>query len=415
MASGIDAKATKGDEATRTALGAMSVKEIKNALHAGKRVSVMLGSSDLKRGDKEVAWIGAVLAEACEDYHVDVAVGNMPGLVDVGLEIVRRIRRIEDEGVPYGVASNVEALGSKSPYRGVDLARENVNAEALAVATAEMESIIWNQNVWPVLIQLTDQNTMLGFLAGHEMFPYDEGGRPIPVDAAVAFLEKDGNMSCGYIRSFRDEAYSVIAEKLSMNRVDIGEESIPLVLEEARQRKDADVIAHVAEWFEDRNDIKQYLELAMEAAELGSAEANFWLGHEYRSGENLPRDYEKAYSCFTKGKDVDWVPIDPEENTKIMDGNGGEVTAEALLLHGDIEWWLFVLKKHPTRALKCGLADWYMKHGGDENREKALKLLEGTGRGRGSEWVAGRSTMRRARIGAILGSTKTDRCPLWSH
>ena len=103
-------------------------------------------------------------------------------------------------------------------------------------------------------------------------------------------------MSCGYIRSIMDEAYGAIAEKFSMNRIDIGEESMPLVLEEARKRKDADVIAHVAEWFEDSNDIKRYLELAMEAAELGSSEANFWLGHEYLSGTNLPRDYEKAYS-----------------------------------------------------------------------------------------------------------------------
>ena len=29
-----------------------------------------------------------------------------------------------------------------------------------------------------------------------------------------------------------------------------------------------------------------------------------------------------------------------------------------------------------SRALKCGLADWYMKQGGDENRKRALKLLE---------------------------------------
>ena len=41
-----------------------------------------------------------------------------------------------------------------------------------------------------------------------------------------------------------------------------------------------------------------------------------------------------------------------------------------------IGWWLFVLEKHPSRALKCGLADWYMKQGGDENRKRALKLLE---------------------------------------
>ena len=29
-----------------------------------------------------------------------------------------------------------------------------------------------------------------------------------------------------------------------------------------------------------------------------------------------------------------------------------------------------------SRALKCALADWYMKQGGDENRKRALKLLE---------------------------------------
>ena len=364
-------------ESTRTALGALSLMDVEKALHEGSRVSIMIGRSDLKRDDKEVAWIGAALAEACGDFHVDVAVGDMPGLADVGLEIVRRIRRIKEEGTPYGVAANVGLLGSKSPYRGVDLAGENVNADALVTATVEMESIIWNQNVWPVLIQLTDQNTMMGFLAGHDIFPCDEYGNPMPVDAAVAFLEKDGSTNCGHIRSFKDETYGMLTEKLAMERIDIDEEALPFVLEEARKRKDADVIAHVALWFEDvKDDKKRYLELAMEAAELGSPEANFWLGHEYRSGENLPRDYEKAYSCFIKGKDVDWVPIDPEENAEIIDGNGGEVTAETLLLHGDIGWWLFVLGKHPTRALKCGLADWYMKQGGDENREKAVRLLE---------------------------------------
>ena len=168
-----------------------------------------------------------------------------------------------------------------------------------------------------------------------------------------------------------------MAARLIENRyIAIDDEMIQYMLEEARKRQDADVIAHVAEWFEDRNDIKRYLELAMEAAGLGSAEANFWLGHQYRSGENLPRDYEKAYSCFIKGQDVDWVPIDPEENAEIMDGNGGEVTAETLLLHGDIGWWQFLLEKHSTRAVKCGLADWYMKQGGEENCEKALKLFE---------------------------------------
>ena len=173
--------------------------------------------------------------------------------------------------------------------------------------------------------------------------------------------------------------YDELAWKLAMGRIDVDEAAIPFVLEESRKRRDGNVIAHVASWYEDVKDDKaRYLELAKEAAELGSPEANFWLGHEYLSGVNLPRDYEKAYSCFIKGKDVDWVPIDPEENADFERGGEVEVTSEGLLAesYGDIGWWLFVLEKHPSRALKCGLADWYMKQGGDENRKRALKLLE---------------------------------------
>jgi len=157
--------------------------------------------------------------------------------------------------------------------------------------------------------------------------------------------------------------YDELAEKLAMGRIDVDAAVIPFVLEEARKRRDGNVIAHVASWYEDVKDDKaRYLELAKEAAELGLPEANFWLGHEYLSGENPPRDYEKAYSCFIKGKDVDWVPIDPEENADYARGGEVEVTSEDLLSesYGDIGWWLFVLEKHPSRALKCGLADWHM-------------------------------------------------------
>ena len=72
------------------------------------------------------------------------------------------------------------------------------------------------------------------------------------------------------------------------------------------------------------------------------------------------------------------VPIDLEENADYERGGEVEVTSEDLLSesYGDIGWWLFVLEKHPSRASKCGLADWYMKQGGEENRKSALKLLE---------------------------------------
>ena len=119
-------------------------------------------------------------------------------------------------------------------------------------------------------------------------------------------------------------------------------------------------------------------ELLCKAAELGSAKANLWLGHEYRLGTNLPRDFEKAYSCYLKGDDFDWVPIDPEDNRSVMEDLDGEVDSDFMLAEsdGDMNWWLFLLEKHPNRSIKCGVADWYMKQGGEENRVKALKLFE---------------------------------------
>ena len=175
-----------------------------------------------------------------------------------------------------------------------------------------------------------------------------------------------------------DMNYDELASKLAMGYDVIVEEMISSLHEEARKRRDGEMVAHLAAWFEDREDTQRYLELVMEAAELGSPCANFWLGHEYLCGNLLPRDYEKAYYCFLKGEECDWIPIDPEENTEFEIDGDVEVTSEGLLLesNGDIGWWLFLLGKQPTRALKCGLADWYMKQGGDENRKTALKLFE---------------------------------------
>lgn len=172
--------------------------------------------------------------------------------------------------------------------------------------------------------------------------------------------------------------YDELTERLARRYIDMDREAIPYLLEEARKRRDGDVIADVASNFYEEVDDKRYLELVEEAANLGSAKANFWLGHYYLSGEEFQRDYEKAYDCFIKGKDVDWAPIDPEDNADNCFEDDVVVTSEDLVSnsYGDIGWWLFVLKKHPSRALKCGLADWYMKRGCVEDREKALKLFE---------------------------------------
>ena len=210
--------AANAQSVSRKALGAVSLKDVAKALQEGRRVSIMFGRIDLKRGDEEAAWIGDTLAKVCGSCHVDIAVGDEPRLDKIGLEICRRARRIEKEGIPYGIAAGIKELGSESPYRGIerDCGRAgraslpvSLDGHVLSEATARMESIVWNQNVWPVLVQLTDEQTMMGFLAGHHALPCGEDGKPLPVDAAVAFLGPDGSTSCGYIRSFKNEAVAL--------------------------------------------------------------------------------------------------------------------------------------------------------------------------------------------------------------
>lgn len=153
--------------------------------------------------------------------------------------------------------------------------------------------------------------------------------------------------------------YEEITKKLAMGRINLEEGTIPFILEEARKRHDGDVLVYLASvWFENvKGDKRRALELFVEAAEFGSPDANYRLGHEYRSGETLPCDYEKAYVSFRKGEECDWVPIDPEDNISVMEDYDGEVTSELLLLHGTIDWWQFLLSNHPNRALKCCMAD----------------------------------------------------------
>ena len=61
--------------------------------------------------------------------------------------------------------------------------------------------------------------------------------------------------------------YDEIAEKLAMGRIDVDGAAMPFVLDEARKRRDGNVIAHVASWYEDvKGDKARYLELAKESA-----------------------------------------------------------------------------------------------------------------------------------------------------
>ena len=92
--------------------------------------------------------------------------------------------------------------------------------------------------------------------------------------------------------------YEEITKKLAMGRINLEEGTIPFILEEARKRHDGDVLVYPASvWFEHvKGDKRRALELFVEAAEFGFPDANYRLGHEYRSGETLPCDYEKECS-----------------------------------------------------------------------------------------------------------------------
>lgn len=50
--------------------------------------------------------------------------------------------------------------------------------------------------------------------------------------------------------------YDEFAEKLAMGRIDVDGAAMPFVLDEARKRRDGNVIAHVASWYEDVKDDK---------------------------------------------------------------------------------------------------------------------------------------------------------------
>ena len=112
---------------SRKALGVVALMDVAKALQEGRRVSIMFGRIDLKRGDEEAAWIGDTLANVCGSFHVDIAVGDEARFNKIGLEICRRVRGIEKEGIPYGIAAGIKELGSESPYRGIDLTNNSLD------------------------------------------------------------------------------------------------------------------------------------------------------------------------------------------------------------------------------------------------------------------------------------------------
>ena len=152
------------------------------------------------------------------------------------------------------------------------------------------------------------------------------------------------------------------------------DEEISFAIGRARSQRDSSTMYYIARWYEDSKcDMETSVTLLREAAEMGSPDAHFLLGKEYQlGGDFVDVDYEKAYEHYEKSANSQsaWAPLDPEENGDFMN-NDGEVTAADLETEGDFEWWMLVLSKHPTRALKCGLADWYLAK---KNIDTAIKL-----------------------------------------
>ena len=93
--------------ATRKALGELNLAGIEKRLQEGAHVSIMLGRLDLKNGDRAAAWIGTALATVRGHSKFVISVRDVPGLIQIGLELSRRIWRIEKEGHPYGAEMGV--------------------------------------------------------------------------------------------------------------------------------------------------------------------------------------------------------------------------------------------------------------------------------------------------------------------
>ena len=152
---------------------------------------------------------------------------------------------------------------------------------------------------------------------------------------------------------------------------------------EALRLGDADVVADLARYYEDEGDEGRYAELAVKAAEMGSAKACFWLGNECLFGNGVKRDYEKALKYFLKAEElgfdyeIEAIDVDVAEDGSIEDVSSQSPNCE-------LSWWLFLLERHPTPELKCALAEWYWEPNancrwvtvGQKDQLKALRLFE---------------------------------------
>lgn len=156
-------------------------------------------------------------------------------------------------------------------------------------------------------------------------------------------------------------------------------------LEDAIADKDSGIVFSIADWFMAvKKDCKKYLDVAKIASDMGNEYASYRLGEAYREGKICDCEFDKALGFYRKaeqqGYDYEGVnplcpnaePIDYcKRNLGVDDGF-------------TLDWWLFVLERNPTSALKYSLGEWYWHPfencawttSGQENKERALELLE---------------------------------------
>lgn len=125
-------------------------------------------------------------------------------------------------------------------------------------------------------------------------------------------------------------------------------------LEKAIVDKDERLVFAIADWFETvKQDHAKYLEVLKIASDMGNEAASYWLGEAYREGKICDREFDKALEFYRKaerqGADYKQVfanPLVPNGGPIRDSGNDGFT----------LDWWLFVLERYPTPALKNALA-----------------------------------------------------------
>lgn len=157
-------------------------------------------------------------------------------------------------------------------------------------------------------------------------------------------------------------------------------------LDDAIVANDERLVFEIACWFEDaKKDFKRYLEIAKIASDMGNEAASYWLGEAYREGKICDCEFDKALEFYKKAEQQGY-DYDCEINPLVPDAEPIDACKLNLGVEDGLtlDWWLFVLERNPTPALKYALGEWYWHPFencawstlGQEDKVRALELLE---------------------------------------